>query len=172
MIIGKGGETIRQLQQESKAKIQVAKKEIENTGVRNVFVDGPEDRFRHAKSLIDAIIAEYQKTHAPSPGFISVDMTIPNSITGLLIGKNGETLKKLMAKTKAQVIIPKDLDYTMPERTIHIKGTKEQIDAVKKEVESLKNSSLYGGRMPGYMRDGMPYCPPWGMPGMPMPFCI
>lgn len=58
LIIGKGGETIRQLQQESKAKIQVAKKEVENTGFRNVFVDGPPERYEHAKRLIEAIVAE------------------------------------------------------------------------------------------------------------------
>ncbi len=58
LIIGKGGETIRQLQQESGAKIQVAKKEIPNTGIRNVFVDGPQDRYEHAKKLIDNIIEE------------------------------------------------------------------------------------------------------------------
>ena len=53
MIIGKGGDTIRQLQQESGAKIQVAKKEVQNTGSRNVFVDGPEDRYDLAKKLIE-----------------------------------------------------------------------------------------------------------------------
>ena len=58
LIIGKGGETIRQLQQESGAKIQVAKKEIQNTGFRNVFVDAPPERYEHAKKLIDNIIEE------------------------------------------------------------------------------------------------------------------
>jgi hypothetical protein len=46
------------LQQESGAKIQVAKKEIQNTGLRNVFVDGPPDRYEHAKRLIEAIVEE------------------------------------------------------------------------------------------------------------------
>ena len=58
LIIGKGGETIRQLQQESGAKIQVAKKEVGNTGIRNVFVEGTPDRYEHAKRLIEAIIEE------------------------------------------------------------------------------------------------------------------
>ena len=58
LIIGKGGETIRQLQQESGAKIQVAKKEITGTGLRNVFVEGTPDRYEHAKRLIEAIVDE------------------------------------------------------------------------------------------------------------------
>jgi far upstream element-binding protein len=56
LIIGKGGETIRQLQLDSGAKIQVAKKEVAETGMRNVFVEGPDDKYRKAKSMIDDII--------------------------------------------------------------------------------------------------------------------
>lgn len=56
LIIGKGGETIRQLTVESGAKIQVAKKSVDSTGMRNVFVEGPDDKYRKAKEMIDDII--------------------------------------------------------------------------------------------------------------------
>lgn len=56
LIIGKNGETIRQLQQESGAKIQVAIKESGTTGLRNVFVEGPPDKYENAKKLIEAIV--------------------------------------------------------------------------------------------------------------------
>lgn len=56
LIIGKGGDTIRQLQAESGAKIQVAKAEVKDSGVRNVFVEGPDDKYRKAKEMIDDII--------------------------------------------------------------------------------------------------------------------
>jgi far upstream element-binding protein len=56
LIIGKGGETIRQLSTESGAKIQVAIKEVTETGMRNVFVEGPDDKYRKAKEMIDDII--------------------------------------------------------------------------------------------------------------------
>lgn len=46
LVIGKNGETIRRLQLESGAKIQVAKKEIESTNTRNVFVEAPPDRYQ------------------------------------------------------------------------------------------------------------------------------
>ena len=44
-IIGKGGEKIRELQAISGAKIQVARKEIPNTNKRNIFIEGPPDRY-------------------------------------------------------------------------------------------------------------------------------
>jgi hypothetical protein len=34
----------------------VAKKEVEETGMRNVFVEGPDDKYRRAKEMIDDII--------------------------------------------------------------------------------------------------------------------
>lgn len=67
-------------------------------------------------------------------------------MTGLLIGKNGENLKKLMTKTKAQIFIPKNPDITSTERTIQIKGTKEQIENVKKEIALLTSTTTSGGR--------------------------
>jgi|TARA_B110000305_G_C19360194_1_gene599025 hypothetical protein len=44
------------LQLDSGAKIQVAKKKVEATGQRNVFVEGPDDKYRKAKELLDDII--------------------------------------------------------------------------------------------------------------------
>lgn len=83
---------------------------------------------------------------------MSIEHTIPNYLTGLLIGKNGDSLKQLMAKTKAQIIIPKVLDYVSPERLIQIKGTKEQIEEVKKEINALATSSSTNGKAAAYIR--------------------
>ena len=65
LIIGKGGETIRELQSKSGAKIQVAVKEVEATNCRNVFVEGPDDKYRKAKEMIDEIIKVQKQTSNP-----------------------------------------------------------------------------------------------------------
>lgn len=49
LIIGKNGEMIRQLQNESGAKIQVALKEVPKKNIRYVFVEGTEERYIAAK---------------------------------------------------------------------------------------------------------------------------
>ena len=49
LVIGRGGDTIRHLQLESGAKIQVALKTVAETGMRNVFVEAPDDKYRKAK---------------------------------------------------------------------------------------------------------------------------
>lgn len=68
---------------------------------------------------------------------MTIDFVIPNQSIGGLIGKGGETLKKMMTKTKAQIIIPRAADFPYPERIIQIKGAKEQIEIAKKEIEAL-----------------------------------
>lgn len=101
LIIGKGGETIRLLQQKSGAKIQVAKKELPNSDQRYVFVEATEDKYQLAKNLIEEIVDEHKRNQS---GFTHIGeqnpyegpkqvVPIPNNLTGLLIGKNGDTLK-------------------------------------------------------------------------------
>jgi polyribonucleotide nucleotidyltransferase len=68
---------------------------------------------------------------------VTIDFIIPNQSIGGLIGKGGETLKKMMTKTKAQIIIPRAPDFPHPDRIIQIKGTREQVEAAKKEIEAL-----------------------------------
>lgn len=65
LIIGKGGDTIRQLQMESGAKIQVAKKEIPNSNLRNVFVEGTPEKYQRAKEMIEEIIREHRRASDP-----------------------------------------------------------------------------------------------------------
>lgn len=45
----------------SGSKIQVAKKEIPGTSLRNVFIEGPPDKFEGARILIEEIVDEHRK---------------------------------------------------------------------------------------------------------------
>jgi rRNA processing protein Krr1/Pno1 len=65
LIIGKNGDTIRRLHRETGCKIQVnlklckiAKAEIPNTEVRNVFIEGPPEKYEFARKSIEEIVAE------------------------------------------------------------------------------------------------------------------
>ncbi len=71
-----------------------------------------------------------------------------------------------MEKTKAQISIPKLVDYQLPERMIKLKGTKEQIEFAKNEIIAFAHTASlasYGGRPPpGYGDQAH-------MLGMPLP---
>eukprot|EP00826_Nyctotherus_ovalis_P064844 TRINITY_DN951_c0_g1_i1.p1 TRINITY_DN951_c0_g1~~TRINITY_DN951_c0_g1_i1.p1 ORF type:complete len:486 (-),score=157.97 TRINITY_DN951_c0_g1_i1:177-1634(-) len=134
LIIGKGGETIRRLQQDSGAKIQVAKKEIAQTGMRNVFIEGAPERYENARRLIEGILEEHRENIALAPQSHTVEYPVPASVVGLLLGKGGENLRKLMARTKASIYVPRG---TAAQRIVQIKGSKAQITQVKKEIDDL-----------------------------------
>ena len=121
-IIGKGGERVRELQDRSGAKIQVARKEIPNTNLRNIFIEGPPDKYELAKKLIKEIITDYERRKGNTlPTYIGDDnpfgsepftlpVTVPNRLTGKLVGRGGETLKNIHYCTGAKVFMPKRPD--------------------------------------------------------------
>lgn len=146
LIIGKGGETIRMLQQQTGAKIQVAKKEIEKDNLRNVFVEGPPEQYQKAKDLIDQIIRENRKgpdqmihigerNPFPGPHF---KMPIPCKMVGQIIGKNGDTLRGIAHRSNAKIFIQKDCPENIGEdRVVEISGDHLSIEAAKQEIMSL-----------------------------------
>jgi far upstream element-binding protein len=133
---------------------------VPGKGVRNVFVEGTPERFDHAKRLIEEIVFEARRLNKtqsassfshnvsinaevnPFPG-PHIPYPIPNTLTGLIIGKNGETIKQLHNRCGAYVFIPKNIDSSSHERILELSGTEEQIDRAKKEIQKVLNNAAY-----------------------------
>ncbi|KAL2517853.1 KH domain-containing protein [Abeliophyllum distichum] len=186
VIIGKGGETIKYLQLQSGAKIQVTRDTDAdpNSATRGVELMGTPDQIAKAEQLIYDVLAEadaggsgvasWRSTGQPS-GAEQVVLKIPNNKVGLVIGKGGETIKDMQARSGARIqVIPLHLPPgdTSKERTVQIDGTSEQIEAAKQlvnEVTSenrIRNPAMTGG----YPQQGYQPRPPtnWAQPGPPM----
>ncbi|XP_075486982.1 uncharacterized protein LOC142526454 [Primulina tabacum] len=186
VIIGKGGETIKYLQLQSGAKIQVTRDmdADPNSISRGVELMGTPDQVAKAEQLINDVLSEAE---AGGSGVVSRRMTgqqsgtdpyvfmVPNNKVGLVIGKGGETIKNMQARTGARIqVIPLHLPPgdTSKERTVQIDGTSEQIEAAKQLVNEVisenrpRNSSMAGG----YQHQGYQARPPtnWAPPGPPM----
>ncbi|CAN7095802.1 unnamed protein product [Brassica rapa subsp. narinosa] len=188
VIIGKGGETIKSLQLQSGAKIQVTRDmdADPNAATRTVDLTGTPDQISRAEELINQVLQEAESGGTVGSGgggsrrmggadqFV---MKIPNNKVGLVIGKGGETIKSMQAQTGARIqVIPLHLppgDPT-PERTLQIDGTTEQIEHAKQLVNEIisgenrmRNSSMGGG----YPQQGYQSRPPssWAPSGAPPP---
>jgi len=59
LVIGKGGEMIRQLQLKTGVRISVAKAVIPETNQRNVFVEGSLSKYDQAKQMIGKVIDDF-----------------------------------------------------------------------------------------------------------------
>ncbi|KAJ0248216.1 Uncharacterized protein HA466_0153510 [Hirschfeldia incana] len=187
VIIGKGGETIKSLQLQSGAKIQVTRDmdADPNAATRTVDLTGTPDQISRAEELINEVLQEAESGGTVGSGGGSrrmggadqFVMKIPNNKVGLVIGKGGETIKSMQAQTGARIqIIPLHLppgDPT-PERTLQIDGTTDQIEHAKQLVNEIisgenrmRNSSMGGG----YPQQGYQSRPPssWAPSGAPPP---
>ncbi|ERN10135.1 far upstream element-binding protein 2 [Amborella trichopoda] len=189
VIIGKGGETIKYLQLQSGAKIQVTRDSDAdpNSPNRQVELVGTSEQISRAEQLIKDVIAEAEAGGSgalAARGISSVQpdgseqfvMKVPNNKVGLIIGKGGETIKTMQSRTGARIqVIPLHLPPgdTSTERTVQMNGTKEQIEAAKELVNEIVNETR--PRNPtmstNYLQPGA-YRPPrppynWGPPGPP-----
>ncbi|KAL6524016.1 hypothetical protein OROMI_031111 [Orobanche minor] len=165
VIIGKGGETIKYLQMQSGAKIQVTRDmdADPNSSTRAVELMGTPDQIAKAEELINDVLSEAdtggsgivsRRLTGQASGAEQFVMKVPNNKVGLVIGKGGETIKNMQARTGARIqVIPLHLPPgdMSKERTVQIDGTSEQIEAAKQLVEEvtsedrMRNQSIPGG---------------------------
>ncbi|RMX66980.1 hypothetical protein DD238_001650 [Peronospora effusa] len=161
-IIGRGGETIRDLQMKSGAHIQIVREEegAPTTPDRFVNITGNQDALDLAQKLIQNLIDERQQNQGTGGGFRerddrdrmarygginpdgsdSVEILIPNGRVGLIIGRGGCTIKAIQQRTGTSVTIPQTPDPNHPEmRLITIRGTMEAKEAARFEIQAMVN---------------------------------
>ncbi|XP_024996909.1 far upstream element-binding protein 2-like [Cynara cardunculus var. scolymus] len=175
VIIGKAGETIKYLQLQSGAKIQVTRDmdADPHSLTREVELTGSAESIAKAEQLIKDVLAEAEsggsgivsrRVSGQPGGAEQFVMQVPNNKVGLVIGKGGETIKNMQASTGARIqVIPLHLPPgdTSTERTVQIDGSSDQIEAAKQMVnevisENRQRNSMGGG----YSQQGYQARPP------------
>ncbi|CAJ1353389.1 unnamed protein product [Effrenium voratum] len=111
MLIGRGGEVVKQLSTEGGARIEISKTETEGAkaGERTVYISGLQDCVDKAKKLIeDAIEKAKERTGQVNPN--ACTLKVPHELIGMLIGRGGETIKELKKESGARIDICKEPD--------------------------------------------------------------
>lgn len=164
-IIGKGGATITQLQEQSTAKIKVANSNdyFPGTNERCVLVTGTMDAMLCAASLVIMKIQEAQQSSVNGEVDMStpfaVKMLVPNASVGAIIGKGGATIHEMSAQCGAQMkVSSKDQQVPtgVPERIVSVNGNLQQMNhalnlIVAKMQENPANAQ-YQNATTSYMR--------------------
>jgi len=157
VLIGKAGETIRNLQTSSGAKIQITK-DVDadsNALTRSVELVGTLASVDKAEQLIKSVIAEAEAGGSPAliargfgsgqSGSEQFEMTVPDNKVGLIIGKGGETIKGLQTRSGARIqLIPQHPPegVTLTERTVRVTGNKKQIEVAKDLIKQAMNQVM------------------------------
>ena len=129
-LIGKSGENIQKLQRDTGAHCQIAKESEMRPGetLRSVTLTGSEGGVQEAKRLVDELMAEKlqgggmgggggREERKPKDNQDQLDryamilkVAVPNEKVGLIIGKQGATVKGIQEKTMTFIHIPANPD--------------------------------------------------------------
>jgi len=166
LVIGKGGDTIKQLQQQSGAtKVQVAMESEPGSNYRNLFVEGEGRAYERVKQMVENIINQQQKLKRA----MKFEMLIPNNMIGLIIGKGGETIKGINQRSGATVFIPKECEPGKNERKVTISGDPEQVNLAQQEImQIMQTVQMKQMSMNAFGFPTMPGMPNLLDPGMAM----
>ncbi|VVC27860.1 Hypothetical protein CINCED_3A014135 [Cinara cedri] len=168
LIIGKGGETIKMLQESSGAKmivIQDGPNSQENE--KPLRISGETAKVEHAKKLVYDMLGvgekeggssnfdqngsnwngsnsgDYNSMHSGYGG--KVEVGVPKQVVGLVIGKGGDMIKKIQADTGAKVQFINLNEDTPDDRRCLITGNPDQVAEAKQRIEALVDSALNRG---------------------------
>jgi len=185
-IIGKGGMKIREIQEKAQVRMDIAKESHPNTPhLREVKLTGSMEGIEKCKKLLEELYEEIKVREGGfSSGLQTPDRTIeiPIHVVGLVIGKGGETIRKIIQDTGCIVHVEKNENWQQSGRTppkpghqnVYFKGAKEAVDAAERAIQQLvagagdqsrrrPQNYPYGGQKPPYrMHQGYPS--PYGMP--------
>jgi len=137
-IIGRGGATIRNITQQSRARVDVHRKLEHSASLEKaITVYGqPENCTAACKRILE--VMEEEAKNVGKPTEISLKILAHNNLIGRIIGKQGATIKKIMEDTDTKITVSSisDISSFNLERVITIKGTIPDIARAESEVSS------------------------------------
>ncbi|CAF1131790.1 unnamed protein product [Adineta steineri] len=156
LVIGKGGEQIVRLQAESGCKVQICQTRSDpipggpNPPDRLANLSGSREAIERAKRIMDDIILKGRMTDVGSVGVNpysmggggggggskSVDVMLPSAKCGLVIGKGGETIKRLSEEFGVKMYVVQDSADVdgIEHKPLRIMGEPDRIERVKQYV--------------------------------------
>ena len=174
LIIGRGGETIRDLQERSGCHVNIVGEQKSVNGLRPVNLIGSREAAARAKDLIMEIVESDNKSSAskdrvpqrdaPRDGGyggggggsggsgggggngdkINDAIFVPSEAVGMIIGKGGETIKETQSTTGCKINVTPSSGPGEVEREIGLVGSREAIAAAKRAIEDKVDAVVCG----------------------------
>lgn len=157
LIIGRGGETIRDLQERSGCHINIVGESKSVNGLRPVNLIGPHHAAAQAKELILEIVDSdtrngnnpdankparppkndnYGRDSAQGGGDKTNDsIYVPSEAVGMIIGKGGETIREMQNTTGCKINVSQSSGPGEVDREIGLVGSPDAITRAKRAIE-------------------------------------
>ncbi len=154
-IIGRGGQTIRQITQQTRARVDVHRRESAGQAEKAITIYGMPENCTNACARILGVVEEEATNMGKPPQEVSLKVLAHNNLIGRIIGKQarkqmfaahrlvpnfhfpffqGSTIKRVMEETGTRIAVSSINEITSynPERTITITGDVGAIEAVSR----------------------------------------
>jgi far upstream element-binding protein len=180
LIIGKGGETIKQLQERTGAKMVVIQDGPTQEMEKPLRISGDPQKVEHAKQLVYELIEDkgnqgQQQHNQGGPrgggggGFNrnnqqdqgnnygsgdQIEVFVPKVAVGVVIGKGGDMIKKIQAETGCRLQFLQTKTEGPGDRRCILQGTKQQVDDGRRMIEDLIDSVIRRNEGGGNSRGG------------------
>ncbi len=129
-VIGKGGETIKNLQNQSRTRIQIDHTAPGDTKTITITSEDP-DYLEAAKHLIQQVVSD------DSPqGEVQRSVECPPGIVGRIIGRGGETIRALQQASQAYIVVDQNFPEGHP-RKVNISGRADAVERASRMVTEL-----------------------------------
>lgn len=152
LVVGPQGRTIARIKEISGAQnVQVAPNNNPNSNTRNIYIEGGEDPFLRAKSMIDEVVQSYQKlkvavsdNNTKSEVEIQVNISIPVTSLQAVVGRDMQNLMDLEDKHGVKLTMSKNQDYDSDRRNITCMGRMVNIMAAKHDIDLIVTENANG----------------------------
>ncbi|XP_024922136.1 far upstream element-binding protein 1 isoform X4 [Cynoglossus semilaevis] len=151
LVIGKGGETIKSLQERAGVKMVMIQDGPQNTGAdKPLRISGEPFKVQQAKEMVMELIRDQGfreqrgEYGSRAGGGDSLDVPVPRFAVGIVIGRNGEMIKKIQSDTGVRIQFKPD-DGSAPDRVAQIMGPPDQAQHAADIITDLLRSVQAGG---------------------------
>ncbi|XP_055302238.1 insulin-like growth factor 2 mRNA-binding protein 1 isoform X3 [Sitodiplosis mosellana] len=141
-IIGRQGSTIRQITQQSRARVDVHRKDNVGSLEKAITIYGnPENCTNACKRILEVMQQEAVNTNKGSE--IVLKILAHNNLIGRIIGKSGNTIKRIMQDTDTKITVSSinDINSFNLERIITVKGSIDSMSKAENQISSKLRQS-------------------------------
>ncbi|XP_022913707.1 insulin-like growth factor 2 mRNA-binding protein 1 isoform X3 [Onthophagus taurus] len=140
-IIGRQGSTIRQITQQTRARVDVHRKDNVGSLEKAITIYGnPENCTNACRRILEVMQQEANNTNK---GEISLKILAHNNLIGRIIGKGGNTIKRIMQETETKITVSSinDINSFNLERIITVKGSIENMSKAEAQISAKLRQS-------------------------------
>ncbi|XP_072289526.1 far upstream element-binding protein 3-like isoform X1 [Eucyclogobius newberryi] len=172
LVIGRGGDTIKQLQERAGVKMMMIQDGPMPTGAdKPLRISGDPYKVQAARELVLEVIREKdgdfrRNDFGARLGGTSVDVPVPRFAVGIVIGRNGEMIKKIQNDAGVRIQFKAD-DGISPERVAMVMGQMDRcqhaIHMINELIQTAQERDGFSSSLRGRVRSRGEW--PIGSPG-------